>query len=153
MWTKQTDIKCKIVKTGVHQSILCYNLNHYKNKQICNKEAQKGIYTNIKILWTCFSLKNLARKFELKSGKISYTWHNQFYPGSTYHFFFIKCLLPSQDQTVVIYNLFLCMLAFFYVEVLCFCSSIVLLILLMCFSRFLFVIWISFRYTTIAFYS
>ena len=25
-------------KIGVHQSTLCYNLNHYENKQIANKK-------------------------------------------------------------------------------------------------------------------
>ena len=36
---KQTDI----LGENVQQSKLRYNLNPYKNKQICNKEAQKGI--------------------------------------------------------------------------------------------------------------
>ena len=32
-------------KIGVQQSTLWYNLNHYKNKQLFNKEAQNGIMT------------------------------------------------------------------------------------------------------------
>ena len=34
----QTDIIGTNVKIGVHQSILPYNLNYYKNKQMCNKD-------------------------------------------------------------------------------------------------------------------
>ena len=41
--TKQTDT-IGMSKVGVQQSSLCYNMNYNKNKQICNKEEQKGIY-------------------------------------------------------------------------------------------------------------
>lgn len=39
----KTNIIGKNVKIRVQQSTLCYNLNQYKNKQIYNKETQKGI--------------------------------------------------------------------------------------------------------------
>ena len=41
---EQKDIKGKIVKNGVQQSLPRHNLNQNKNKQIFNKEAQKSIY-------------------------------------------------------------------------------------------------------------
>lgn len=28
-------------KIGVQQSLLCYNLNHYKNKQLCHQRSGK----------------------------------------------------------------------------------------------------------------
>ena len=36
---KQTQ-QAKMFKIGVQQTTLCYNSNHYKNKQICTKQAQ-----------------------------------------------------------------------------------------------------------------
>ena len=45
-------------KIRVQQSIMCFNLNHYKIRQICQQRKQKGVYKHSTLAKTKDRIQN-----------------------------------------------------------------------------------------------